>query len=43
MADFQPALQTTLRFEGGYTNINADAGGETYCGISRRNWPDNDI
>ncbi|MEO6833256.1 MAG: glycosyl hydrolase 108 family protein [Chitinophagaceae bacterium] len=39
MATLQPALQQTLRFEGGYANISGDTGGETYCGISRPNWP----
>ena len=43
MAIFQPAFEKTLRFEGGYVNDPADAGGETYCGISRPNWPNNGI
>jgi lysozyme family protein len=43
MADLAPALAQTLRFEGGYANESGDAGGETYCGVSRRNWPKNGI
>lgn len=37
---FSAALSRTLRWEGGYSNDAADRGGETYCGISRRNWPE---
>lgn len=40
MADFNIALPRTLIFEGGYANDPNDAGGETYCGISRKAWPD---
>ena len=36
---FNEALKHTLRFEGGYANDPADSGGETFRGISRRNWP----
>lgn len=43
MANFHPALEKTLRFEGGYVNDPSDRGGETYCGISRPNWPTNGI
>ena len=39
MANFKTALNKTLRHEGGYANTPGDAGGETYCGISRKNWP----
>ena len=39
MADFKSALARTLRFEGGYSNDPDDRGGETYRGISRKNWP----
>lgn len=39
MAEFEPALNLTLQFEGGYSNDFADLGGETYRGISRKNWP----
>lgn len=37
---FEKALKHTLEFEGGYVNDPADSGGETFRGISRRNWPD---
>lgn len=40
MANFDIALKRTLQFEGGYSNNPHDPGGETYCGISRKNWPD---
>ncbi len=36
---FQSALKHTLTFEGGYANDPEDAGGETFRGISRKNWP----
>lgn len=36
---FQAALKRTLAWEGGWSDDPADPGGETYCGISRRNWP----
>lgn len=41
MADFLPAFERTLLAEGGYklTNVAADRGGQTYAGISRKNWP----
>jgi len=39
MANYPKALAHVLRFEGGYSNHPADAGGETYCGISRTFWP----
>jgi len=39
MAQFQPAIANTELNEGGYTNNPNDSGGETYRGISRRNWP----
>lgn len=38
--NFNEALNHTLRFEGGYANDPDDSGGETFRGISRRNWPD---
>jgi len=38
--DFDKALAHTLTFEGGYANDPADSGGETFRGISRRNWPE---
>jgi lysozyme family protein len=36
MADFTPAYERTMRFEGGYVNDPDDPGGETYRGITRR-------
>jgi len=33
-------LAYTLDLEGGYSNDIDDAGGETYAGISRNNFPD---
>ena len=35
----QKALAITLKHEGGYVNDPKDKGGETYCGISRKNFP----
>ena len=40
MANFQEALDRTLKHEGGYGDIPDDKGGETYRGISRRWYPD---
>jgi hypothetical protein len=40
--DFDKAFEQIKRYEGGYGNDPSDAGGETYCGISRishPNWP----
>ncbi len=39
MADFSIAVARTELFEGGYSNNPKDSGGETYRGISRKNWP----
>ena len=39
MADFVQAYQYLVPDEGGYVNNPADPGGETYRGISRKNWP----
>src|ERR1044072_1625949 len=39
MADFQQAIKKVLQHEGGYAKVEGDAGGETYQGISRNNWP----
>ncbi|MFZ4857933.1 MAG: glycoside hydrolase family 108 protein [Desulfuromonadaceae bacterium] len=39
MALFYPAYAATIKHEGGYANDAADKGGETYMGISRKNWP----
>jgi lysozyme family protein len=40
MADFSQAFAKTMSNEGGYSNNSNDRGGETYCGISRVNFPD---
>lgn len=40
MATFQEALDKTLNSEGFYVNTAKDKGCETYCGISRNNFPD---
>lgn len=32
-------LPFTIKSEGGYANVTGDRGGETYRGISRKNWP----
>jgi len=34
------AISFTLSHEGGYVNHPSDRGGETFRGISRKNWPD---
>jgi lysozyme family protein len=39
MADFRTAILKTLVHEGGYVNLSTDPGGETYRGVSRKNWP----
>ena len=39
MANFETALERTLKHEGGYVNHPNDPGGETYRGVSRKNWP----
>ncbi|RYG50100.1 MAG: hypothetical protein EOO01_11495 [Chitinophagaceae bacterium] len=39
MADFLTAYQVVLAHEGGYANDPDDTGGETYKGISRKNFP----
>jgi lysozyme family protein len=39
MAVFSVAIGKTLLAEGGYANNPHDSGGETYRGISRKNWP----
>lgn len=39
MADFAIAYAPLKQFEGGYSNVKADAGGETYAGIARNFWP----
>lgn len=40
MAFFDKALIKVLAHEGGYVNHPDDPGGETYCGISRKNHPE---
>lgn len=42
MAQFEQALEKTLKHEGGYADVPGDRGGETYRGVSRRwhpGWP----
>jgi len=39
MAEFEPAVEITLRHEGGYVSDPYDAGGETKYGISKRSYP----
>lgn len=39
MADFKTAFDITNGNEGGYSNDPNDHGGETYAGITRKNFP----
>lgn len=39
MADFKLAYKKTMGVEKGYANDPDDSGGETWAGISRKNWP----
>lgn len=39
MADYNIAIKPVLIWEGGYANDPDDAGGETYAGITCKNWP----
>jgi lysozyme family protein len=39
MADFSQAIGRVLKNEGGYSNVLGDNGGETYRGITRKNFP----
>ena len=39
MAQFEPAFDRLMQHEGGYVFDPHDAGGETFCGISRVFWP----
>lgn len=39
MADLSVALPFVLQNEGWYSNVSGDTGGETWCGISRNNFP----
>lgn len=43
MANFETAIETVLKHEGGYVNDPKDAGGETNFGISKRIYPYLDI
>lgn len=38
MADFKTAKMKTLRLEGGYCNVQGDAGGETFAGVAKNSW-----
>ena len=40
VADFNAAWDFVSKWEGGYSDDPRDPGGETFCGISRRNHPD---
>ena len=37
---WKKAIDFTLGYEGGYVNSPLDRGGETFRGISRKNWPE---
>lgn len=39
MADFEKSFAKTIVAEGGYVNNPNDKGGETYMGITRKNYP----
>lgn len=39
MANYDKAIAFTLKYEGGYVNDPDDRGGETYRGITRKNYP----
>lgn len=41
MAEFLPAFESMIVNEGGYVlhDVPGDRGGQTYAGISRKNWP----
>ncbi|GIW22588.1 MAG: hypothetical protein KatS3mg068_2470 [Candidatus Sericytochromatia bacterium] len=43
MANFDIAIQKTLKWEGGYVNDPKDPGGETKFGISKASYPNLDI
>lgn len=43
MADFRPAVDKILKYEGGYVHDPLDYGGETNFGISKRAYPNLDI
>ena len=39
MAKFEEAYKLVADFEGSYSNVKSDRGGETYCGIARNFFP----
>jgi lysozyme family protein len=39
MANYRTSIAKVIKHEGGYVNDKDDTGGETYKGISRKNWP----
>lgn len=39
MAEFLKAYKRTNKFEGGWNHVKGDRGGETYCGIARKFFP----
>lgn len=39
MSNFEISFKNTMAHEGGYVNDPDDPGGETYKGVSRKNWP----
>lgn len=43
MANFETAVHLVLDVEKGYVNDPNDPGGETNCGITKRDFPDEDI
>ena len=43
MYDFDIIYEKLIKFEGGYSNDPKDSGGETYKGITRKNYPNNPI
>ncbi len=43
MTPFEKGIAFVLRFEGGYSNDSRDPGGETNFGISKRQYPNEDI
>ena len=43
MAEFKTALSITLHHEGGYSNDKLDMGGETYCGVASKTYPNSQI
>lgn len=39
MADYNEAYRLVAKNEGGYSNTAGDTGGETFAGLTRRDWP----